>query len=74
MGELDGAGLRESGDGLRGSRSRESWGRQLFRWEQPQELALGKFFREVGEEFGEEFAFAALRAANARQPDPGIRR
>lgn len=33
-------------------------------------FALGEFIREVGEEFAEEFALAALGAANAGEPDP----
>jgi hypothetical protein len=40
--------------------------------EQPEALALGKFFREISEEVGEKLAFAALRMANARQMDPAF--
>ena len=43
---------------------------RVRRRQQPQPPAFGKFFREIGEDFGEDFALAALRAANAGQPDP----
>ena len=36
----------------------------------PQMLSLCKLFRKIGKDVGEDFAFAALCTANARQPDP----
>jgi hypothetical protein len=33
-------------------------------------MAIGESLGEVGEDVGEDFAFAALGAANARQPSP----
>jgi len=40
--------------------------------EEPDLLAFCKFFGEIGEDFGQNFAFASLRFANPRQPDPGL--
>jgi hypothetical protein len=38
--------------------------------EEPEAAAFGEFFGEIGEEIGEDFAFAALRAAYTRESDP----
>jgi hypothetical protein len=38
--------------------------------QQPELPPLRKFFRKVGEDFGEDLAFASLRASDACQPDP----
>jgi hypothetical protein len=38
----------------------------------PKPAPLRKFFWKVGEQFGEDLAFATLRAADARQPDPRV--
>jgi hypothetical protein len=38
--------------------------------QEPESPPLGKFFRKVGEDFGEDLAFASLRASDARKPDP----
>ena len=37
---------------------------------EPKLFALRKFFREISEDVGEDFAFAALGTANPGQPDP----
>src|SRR5580698_5099255 len=37
---------------------------------EPKPLAFREFFREIGKNIGEDLAFAALRTANAGQPDP----
>ncbi len=34
--------------------------------------AFAELLREIGEDIGEDFAFASLRAADQRQPNPGI--
>src|ERR1700743_75123 len=39
--------------------------------QQPKLLSFRKFFGEISEDFGEYFALASLRTANARQPYPG---
>jgi hypothetical protein len=41
-----------------------------IRGEQPKLTALSEILREIGEKLGEDLAFASLRAANPRQPDP----
>jgi hypothetical protein len=41
---------------------------------EPEPPPLRELFREVGEDVGEDFPFAALRAADAGQPDPHLRR
>jgi len=38
--------------------------------QEPELAPLGKFFRKVGEDFGEDLAFASLRTSDAGQPDP----
>jgi hypothetical protein len=38
--------------------------------DKPKLLSLGKFLGEIGEDIGEDFAFAALGAANAGKPNP----
>src|SRR5580698_1735614 len=35
-------------------------------------FAFRELFREIGEDLGQDFAFAALRFANSRQPDPSL--
>jgi hypothetical protein len=47
---------------------------EVIRGDEPELAALGELVGEIGEEFGEDFAFASLRAANAGQPDPVSRR
>jgi len=37
--------------------------------DEPEIAAVGEFLRKIGEDVGEDFALAALGAANARKPD-----
>jgi hypothetical protein len=46
--------------------------RKVWVGDQPEAPALGEFLREVSEDVGEDFAFAALGTADAGQPDPLI--
>ena len=46
----------------------------LVRRQQPKLPPLSKAVGEVGENVGEDFAFASLRTANLRQPNPSFRR
>lgn len=66
--DLAGGGKRgRSGTRSRFLRTRRG-GRALA--QQPKLPPLGKFFREVSQDFGEDLAFASLRVSDACQPDP----
>jgi hypothetical protein len=41
--------------------------------DKPEATAVGKSLREIGEDVGEDLAFAALGAADASEPDPLLR-
>jgi hypothetical protein len=72
--EDDSALVQPMGLELNFARSGIGFGaRRLRVGDQPRLLAVGKSLGEIGEDVGEDFAFAALRAANAGQPSPFLR-